>query len=114
MTRVLRSSKPLIQRGRCLDGELLIDYRTVMNKSALPCTADPAAIEETAELYALKRMSPSESESFEQHLLVCRRCQDAVSEFDLFLAAARSALAEYPEERTHRRGRKARATSASG
>jgi len=85
-----------------------------MNKLALPCTADVAAIEEIAEIYALKRMSARESELFEDHLLVCPRCQDAVDEFDLFLSAARSALAEYPEERPHRRGRRARASSASG
>jgi len=85
-----------------------------MNKSALPCTADLAAIEENAEVYALKRMSPSESASFEEHLLACPRCQDAVAEFDVFLSAARSVLAEYPEERPRRRGRNARATSASG
>jgi len=85
-----------------------------MNKSAFPCTTDVAAIEEAAEAYVLKRLSPSESASFEEHLLVCPRCQDAVDEFDLFLSAARSALAEYPEERPHRRGRKARASSASG
>lgn len=89
-------------------------FYTAMSRSVLPCTTDVAAIEEAAETYVLKRMSTSESERFEEHLLACPRCQDAVAEFDLFLAAARSALAEYPDERPHRRGRKARAITASG
>jgi hypothetical protein len=48
-----------------------------------------------AEDYALRRLSASNSEHYEEHLLVCPQCQDAVQQFDAFLAAARIVLATH-------------------
>jgi hypothetical protein len=80
------------------------------DQSLLPCTDDAAAVE-AAEAYVLQHLPVNEFESYEEHLLVCQRCQQAVAEFDLFLSAAREALSEYP--RRHRRASNGRAKSAS-
>jgi hypothetical protein len=82
-----------------------------MDHSLTPCTAKDAAVSDTAEAYVLQRMSARESERYEEHLLVCPRCQDAVREFDVFLTAARISLADSPHGHRHRR---LRAKSASG
>ena len=64
-----------------------------MKHSVLTCTDD------AAEAYVFQRMAASENESYEEHLLICPRCQDAVGDFDVFLSAARVALAEDPRGR---------------
>lgn len=83
-----------------------------MNHSVLPCTNDAAA-QDAAEAYVLRHLPARENESFEEHLLVCPRCQDAVQEFEVFLRAARIALAESPNGQRHPREPKRRAKSAA-
>ena len=83
-----------------------------MNHSILPCTNDAAA-QEAAEVYVLERMPAPENERYEEHLLVCPRCQDAVQESSVFFSAARVALAEYQDGRRHRHALGSRAKSAS-
>jgi hypothetical protein len=83
-----------------------------MNQSLIPCTND-ADRQDAAEAYVLQRLPAGEIERYEEHLLVCPRCQDAVSEFDVFLSVARVALAEFPEARQRRRTPRPRAKSAS-
>jgi hypothetical protein len=83
-----------------------------MNHAVPPCT-DYAAAQEAAEAYVLKRLSVSDYERYEEHLLLCPRCQEAVEEFDVFLSAARAALGDLPRERKPRRAAKPRVKSAS-
>ncbi|MGA2186495.1 MAG: hypothetical protein ABSH47_26055 [Bryobacteraceae bacterium] len=83
-----------------------------MKHSVLTCTNDAAA-QDAAEAYVFQRMAASESEYYEEHLLICPRCQDAVQEFDVFLSAARIALAEDPRGRREPRAPRPRAKSAS-
>jgi hypothetical protein len=85
---------------------------TVMNYSAELCAVDADA-QDAAEAYVLQRMPADESELYEEHLLICPRCQDAVQEFDVFLSAARVALAEHPRRRRRPRTPRPRAKSAS-
>ena len=47
--------------------------------------------EESIEQYALGRLSSPESNVVEEHLKVCRECQDRLQETRIFLAAVRSA-----------------------
>ena len=72
-----------------------------------------AAAQEAAEAYALNRLSERDHERYEEHLLICSRCQDAVDEFEAFFAAIRSALSEPPMERKQRRAAKPRTKSAN-
>lgn len=50
------------------------------------------AIEETAEEYVLGRLSAPDERSYEQHLLLCRTCQDAVRTVDEFIEVFRAAV----------------------
>jgi len=50
--------------------------------------------EELVEQYALGGMTELESASVEEHLLVCRRCQDALSLTDRLIHSIRAALKE--------------------
>ena len=86
----------------------------VMNHCIPPsyCT-DDADAQEAAEAYVLKRLPENEYERYEEHLLVCPRCQDAVQDFDVFLSNARIALAEPPHGHKTRAST-TRAKSASG
>jgi hypothetical protein len=61
----------------------------------------------------LQRLPAAENELFEEHLLVCPRCQDAVQQFDVFLSTVRLALTEPPRGRQRPRAPKPRAKSAS-
>ena len=47
---------------------------------------------ETLEKYALARLSESESEKLEEHLLVCSACQEKISETDEYVAVMKAAL----------------------
>jgi hypothetical protein len=51
----------------------------------------PEEISEFAELYLLQRLSEEDNCEFEEHLLGCSGCLDAVEEADQFLLAIRSA-----------------------
>ena len=44
---------------------------------------------ESAELYVMGRLGPAELEAFEEHLLVCGICQDAVDFEDEFIGLFR-------------------------
>jgi len=72
---------------------------------------DHAAAEEAAEAFVMRRMTVSEHERYEEHLLICERCQDAVRDFDAFLSAARGALGG-PVKKRHQTS-KLRAKTAS-
>jgi anti-sigma factor RsiW len=48
--------------------------------------------EETLEQYCLGRLSESETEPVEEHLLLCNLCQDTLTETEQFVTAVRSAL----------------------
>jgi hypothetical protein len=51
----------------------------------------PEEISEFAELYLLQRLSEEDSGEFEEHLLGCSRCMDAVEDAEQFLTAFRGA-----------------------
>lgn len=46
--------------------------------------------EEAIEEYALGKMSASRLAAFEEHLLICHRCQDRLAEVDAFVGALRA------------------------
>jgi anti-sigma factor RsiW len=50
--------------------------------------------EQAIEQYAMNQMARKQLPRFEQHLLLCDRCQRAVVEADTFVAAVRSALSQ--------------------
>ncbi len=50
---------------------------------------------ETAELYAMGRLGPAELEAFEEHLMVCGICQDAVDFEDEFIDLLREAAQSF-------------------
>ena len=50
--------------------------------------------EETLEQYCLGRLSESETEPVEEHLLLCNLCQDTLTETEQFVTAVRSALTQ--------------------
>jgi anti-sigma factor RsiW len=57
-------------------------------------TSEPALRhipEETLEQYCMGRLSESESEPVEEHLLLCNQCQDALTETEQFISAVRAA-----------------------
>jgi hypothetical protein len=66
-----------------------------MNYSSLLCT-DSIPAEEAAEAYVFRQIPEADLERYEEHLLVCPRCQDAVRQFDVFLSTVRLALAQRP------------------
>lgn len=51
--------------------------------------------DDTIEDYALGRLSENESAQFEEHILMCPQCQDALRLKDAFLADLRSALKRF-------------------
>ena len=64
-----------------------------MNHSFVPCF-DEAKLHEAAELFAMARMSGRRTRRYEEHLLICPRCQDAVAGFDEFRATLRLAVGD--------------------
>ncbi len=54
--------------------------------------------EEVLEKYSMNRLSPQETESVEEHLLVCPACQDKLDETDVFIKATRRAAARLAQE----------------
>jgi hypothetical protein len=54
-------------------------------------TFDWHASEEVLERYSLGTLDEAELASFEEHLLVCQRCQDRLAEMDAFVRATREA-----------------------
>ena len=54
----------------------------------------PHIPEDTLELYTMGRLSESEIEEVEEHLLVCSACQDSLQETDDFVRAFRAAVPE--------------------
>jgi len=65
-----------------------------MNHSLLPCS-DDGLRHDSAERYAMGRMSRGEGARYEEHLLMCPPCQEALAEFDAFVAAIRGAVGEF-------------------
>jgi anti-sigma factor RsiW len=61
----------------------------MMSKTNLPHLA-----EDTLEMYSLGRLSETEIENVEEHLLVCTACQDRLTETDQFVHAIQSAAKE--------------------
>ena len=57
------------------------------------------AIEETAEAYVLGTLPPEERRSYERHLLVCEKCQEAVETVDDFIEVFRAAIGTQHLER---------------
>jgi anti-sigma factor ChrR (cupin superfamily) len=62
-----------------------------MNHSTLPCS-DDGVRHDSAERYAMGGMSRAEAARYEEHLLLCPQCQEALAQFDAFLAAMRGAV----------------------
>ncbi len=50
------------------------------------------ADDQTAELYAMRRLNPLSAERFEEHLLVCSPCVDLVEEAQEYIAVFRAAV----------------------
>lgn len=61
----------------------------MMSKTNLPHLA-----EDTLEMYSLGRLSETEIDNVEEHLLVCTVCQDRLTETDQFVHAIQSAARE--------------------
>jgi len=74
---------------------------------SLPCN-DPVSLHDAAERYAMGRMSRADHARYEEHLLVCPRCQEALAGFDAFVASMRGAVEKAEAEPP------GRAASASG
>jgi len=49
--------------------------------------------DDALELYALKRLDEDELPAFEEHLLICDRCQDRLSDTDQYIYALKAATA---------------------
>jgi hypothetical protein len=47
--------------------------------------------EDAFEDYAFQRLLDKEMESFEEHLLICERCQDTLSQTDVYVALMKAA-----------------------
>lgn len=58
-----------------------------MDFKVLHSSAD--IVEEVAEEFVFGRLSPTDLDSYEQHLLVCDRCRRAVEEADEFISMFR-------------------------
>ena len=58
----------------------------------------PHLAEDTLEMYSLGRLSETEIDSVEEHLLMCAVCQDRLSETDQFVQAIQSAARELERE----------------
>ena len=54
--------------------------------------------EDTLEMYSMGRLSETETEHVEEHLLICTVCQDRLTETDQFVHAIRSAARELEKE----------------
>ena len=55
--------------------------------------AGPHPSEEVVERYCLGRLPAAESESFEEHLLICGQCRNRLRESERFVQSMRNALA---------------------
>jgi len=53
-----------------------------------PCPSDAA---EVAEMYCLKKLSPEEARTFEDHYMTCSRCAQKVQKAQEFVNAIRHA-----------------------
>lgn len=65
----------------------------MMSKTQLPHIAEDAL-----ELYVMGRLSEPETETVEEHLLVCHQCQDLLEETEEFVNAIRVAARELEKE----------------
>ena len=68
-----------------------VDTTIRMPNFPQPPVGCPPDIEETAELYALKRLSPGDALQFATHCLTCRKCAAAAENAEAFVAAIRGA-----------------------
>ncbi len=57
------------------------------------CHLSVDALEEAAEAYVMDKLGAADLAEFEEHLLVCRRCQNAVADADRFIQLLRAAAA---------------------
>ncbi len=55
------------------------------------------------EIYALGKLTDEELAAVEEHLILCRRCQKAVEDFDDFIRATKNAAGDLPEEKRQSR-----------
>ncbi len=55
------------------------------------------------EIYALGKLTDEELAEVEEHLILCRRCQKAVEDFDSFIRATKNAAGDPPEEKPQSR-----------
>lgn len=55
------------------------------------CHVSVDALEEVAEAYVMNKLNSHDLAEFEEHLLVCRKCQNAVAEADHFIHLLRAA-----------------------
>jgi hypothetical protein len=73
--------------------------------------------EETWENYALGHLSDRESETLEEHLLICSVCQDLLAQTEEYIEVAKAALrlsaASDPSTRNRRRQSKSVAAAAT-
>lgn len=70
----------------------VLSVKTAMDFRALHASND--ALEELAEEYVFERLSPEDLDAYEQHLLICETCRDAVETAVDFIALFRSAVDE--------------------
>jgi hypothetical protein len=63
-----------------------------MTMSLAELHSSSEVIEEVAEEYVLLHLTPTELHEYEQHLLVCRRCQNAVVTVGQFVEVFRAAI----------------------
>jgi cob(I)alamin adenosyltransferase len=54
--------------------------------------------EDTLEAYTMGRVDKEEVSKVEEHLLLCRNCQDAVEEIELFVVSTRAAACALQQE----------------
>jgi len=85
----------------------------IMNYSVSRACTSENDVQELAEAYVLKRLPATDLEQYEEHLLVCERCQTAIEEFDVFLSTARALFAEYPDDKPRRRKAQPRSRTAA-
>ena len=75
-------------------------------------TFDRHPPEDAFEDYAFDRLSPEDTSDFEEHLLVCEKCQQTLAETDDYVRLMKSATAAYvaeqpvPRESTRSRNKK--------
>jgi putative zinc finger protein len=52
-------------------------------------------VEDVFENYAFNRLSGKETEDFEEHLLICERCQETLEQTDVYVRLMKTATAAY-------------------